>query len=419
MLTDPAPVVDLEALALLFAPPALLGEFVPACLWRGVDRVAPAEDRPVESASLRAVFRTAVADVVADSERIGVLVSGGLDSLAVLFHACEVADGRRVLAFTTDLVDDAGVAAGDVVRALIAALRLPAELVVLPAVGTSVEPSWSPAAPRLDALPGANARAAQLAHDRGVGVLLSGDGADELLGVPRFAFAAVAAQYDPAGGLRYVRDVARSGPGVLGELAGLAAQVLPRRLRARMYWAANWPEWCDPTASPVLAEPYRSVATDWAQQWVLQQIDDHAAVGRTWAEADAHDSFYPHDPIPAAGQVPTQPPFLAPAFISAALAIPLGRRFDPALPTAYQRCKAQVVDLFPAHLQATLPRAKQYFTTALTHLMPADRVAPLATAAGLFDQAALAVEDDPSVLLMAAATERWLARAQEVAGSTP
>jgi asparagine synthase (glutamine-hydrolysing) len=262
-------------------------------------------------------------------------------------------------------------------------------------------------------------RAAQAAEDRGVGVLLSGDAADELLGVPRFATAAVANQYGLAGAFRYVRDVAGSGPGVLGELAGIASHLLPSRFRARTYWAANWPEWCDPVAPQVLAEPYRSLATDWARLWVRQQIDEHAEAGRTWAEADAHDSFYPHDPIPAAGQVPTESPFLAPAFISAALALPLARRFDPALPTAYQRCKAQVVELFPAHLQTALPRVKQYFTTALTHLMPADREAPLATAAGLFDQAALAAEDDPSVLLMTAATERWLVRALELAQPAP
>ena len=97
--------------------------------------------------------------------------------------------------------------------------------------------------------------------------------------MPRYAIAAVAYQYALAGALRYLRDVAGSGPGALGELAGLIAHGLPRQLRARLYWAANWSEWCDPVAPAVLAEPYRSVATDWARQWVRQQIDDHAAAG--------------------------------------------------------------------------------------------------------------------------------------------
>jgi hypothetical protein len=82
-----------------------------------------------------------------------------------------------------------------------------------------MEPRWSAAGPRLDALPEANARAAQQATELEVGILLTGDGADELLGVPRFATAAVTAQHGPAAALRYLRDVARSGPGLLGELA--------------------------------------------------------------------------------------------------------------------------------------------------------------------------------------------------------
>jgi asparagine synthase (glutamine-hydrolysing) len=150
---------------------------------------------------------------------------------------------------------------------------------------------------------------------------------------------------------------------------------------------------------------------------VEKQVAAHAAEGRSWAEADAHDSFYPHDPIRAAGTVPTESPFLAPRFVSAALGVPLGRRFDPALPTAYQRCKAQVVHLFPPDLRASLPQAKQYFAAALTDLMPVDRAAPLATAAGLIDRETLAGEDDPSVLLMVAAAERWLAGAQTLLGS--
>jgi asparagine synthase (glutamine-hydrolysing) len=95
-LTGPAPVVDLEALALMLAPPALLGEFVPRSLWQGVRRVPVEIPQPLPG-SLPLAFSRAVAAMTADAEVIGVLVSGGLDSLAVLVHALRVAKRRRVI----------------------------------------------------------------------------------------------------------------------------------------------------------------------------------------------------------------------------------------------------------------------------------------------------------------------------------
>jgi len=133
---------------------------------------------------------------------------------------------------------------------------------------------WSAAGSRLDALPEVNAAAAAKAADLGCGILLSGDGADELLGVPRFATATatatatVARRRGLAAGVRYVGDVAASGPGGAGELAALAAHLPPRTSRARAYWAANWPSLVSPTASAVLAGPFRQAATAWARAWV-------------------------------------------------------------------------------------------------------------------------------------------------------
>jgi len=75
--------------------------------------------------SLPVAFTAAVAELTAAAETIGVLVSGGLDSLAVLVHALRVADGRRVVALTTDLVDDAGGSTVAVVARLLTCLRLP------------------------------------------------------------------------------------------------------------------------------------------------------------------------------------------------------------------------------------------------------------------------------------------------------
>ncbi|MEU3617697.1 hypothetical protein ABZ725_36100 [Streptomyces sp. NPDC006872] len=193
----------------------------------------------------------------------------------------------------------------------------------------------------------------------------------------------------------------------------MAARLLPAGPRARGYWAANWPTWCDPVAPAVLAEPYRSAATVWSREWVDGQVAAHAAAGRSWAEADAHDALFPFEEIPSAGVVPEASPFLHDAFLGAALALPPGYRYHPRLPSAYLRCKAQVVRLLPSGALSVLPRRKQYFAGSLGRQTTGGRPAPRCVEAGLLDPVALAAETDTAVLLTVAALERWLAGAQQ------
>ncbi|WP_340555935.1 asparagine synthase-related protein [Streptomyces sp. GSL17-111] len=417
-MAGPAPVVDVEALALLLAPPAMLGEFVPRSPWKGLRRL-PAQVPEPRTGPLPQAFARSVEELTAGADVLGVLVSGGLDSLAVLVHTLRAARGRRVVALTTDLTDDTGTSAAAVVRRLLAAMNLDAELHVLDPARDGCEPVWTPAGPRLDALPRINAAAAARAAEAGCHVLLSGDGADELLGVPRYATGAVAAQRGWRAAVRYAADIASSGPGLPGEVAAAASAVLPAGARARTYWAANWPAWCDPAAPAVLAEPYRSAATAWARTWVEEQIAQHAALRRSWAQADAMDALFPREAIPPADTVPEASPFLRPTLLVAALALPLGQRYHPALPTPYLRCKAQVVRLLPRSALPVLPRRKQYFKAALAHASVTGRNAPRCVAAGLLDPAALAVETDPAVLLVVAALERWLTGAEHALATRP
>jgi len=260
-------------------------------------------------------------------------------------------------------------------------------------------------------MPEVNAAAAEVASSLGVQVLLSGDGADETLGVPRFATAQIAARHGARAAARYAADVARSGPGLAGEAAATAARLAPRELSAQAYWALNWPAWCDPVAPAVLAEPYRRAATAWAREWVQDRLAAHAETGRSWAQADAHDAAFPHEAIPPAGAVPESSPFLHETFLAASLALPVADRYDPRLPSAYLRCKAQVVGLLPTRMHRVLPRHKQYFAAALKHQSATGRTAPACVRAGLLDPIALAAETDPAVLLVVAALERWLAAA--------
>lgn len=422
MVAGADPVVDLFALALLFAPPVLAGEFMPRCPWQGVHRVPTVAPQPasgVTRKTLRTGFRSAVRAAIGDFSVIGVKVSGGLDSLAVLVHVVAVAEGRPVVALCTDLTDDTGVSSRQVVCDLLKALRLDVELLVIDPTEHSAQPRWFAAGPRLDALPSVNAAAAELAARRGAEVLLSGDGADELFAVPRFAASKLARRCGVRAAARYVVDTAGSSPGWLGELAAPAARLLPPQGRARAYWAMNWPELCEPAAPNVLAERWRHEVTCWARSWVDQQIGGHAAACRDWSAADAHDAFWPHDALPSAGCLPEMSPYLHPDFLPIALGFPLTDRYDAALPTPYWRAKAAVVSLLPGTCQAVLPRRKQYFTAALADAVRSPIRADQSVAAGLLDPRALRVEHDVGTKMTVRAVEVWLDGALEAGARVP
>ncbi|MET9432299.1 asparagine synthase-related protein [Streptomyces sp. NPDC003036] len=417
-LSGPVPGVDLYAVGLLLAPPALTGEFYPVSLWRGVERLPVRPFTPVpHPGGLRAAFAESVRSLTEHADTIGVALSGGLDSLATLLHVCEIAGDRRVIAFTGEQRDDQGRSCVPVVRRLLSDLGLEdrVRLVVIDPERHRAQPVWSPVGPRLDSLPEVNAALSETAHRLGVDVLLSGVGSDELLGVPRYATGEIARRYGARAAWRYLRDVGGSGPGTAGEAAAVLARLAPAGASARAYWAVNWPEWTAPTPSPALAEPYRSYAAEWGRAWVEQRIASHAAEGRSWAHADAFDAFWPHEVIGQAGPVPEASPFLTEGFLSAAFAVPLAARYRPDAPTAYWRCKWLVLSLMPRRVLPVLPRRKAYYTAALAREATAlDARAPLLSVeCGLIDRSALAREKDTAFLMTLSAVEQWLLGARE------
>ncbi|MGH3622230.1 MAG: hypothetical protein ACRDQ5_10630 [Sciscionella sp.] len=93
--------------------------------------------------------------------------------------------------------------------------------------------------------------------------------------------------------------------------------------------------------------------------------------------------------------------------MAAGLGLPIVARYDPSLPTAYQRCKAAVVGLLPEWIRSVLPARKQYFTRALAESVRAELDVSVAAAAGLLDTDALATTDT-ATRMTAAAVESWL-----------
>lgn len=141
-------------------------------------------------------------------------------------------------------------------------------------------------------------------------VLLNGDGADELLAIPKYATAQIGRQAGVWAARRYLADARRGSSGGAGETLALVADRLPPRMRSRLYWAATWPAWCRPSISAVVREPWRTKALSWAQEWIGGQLDQHVQRRHRWAEADAADALWSRAYLPASGPVPEASPFL-------------------------------------------------------------------------------------------------------------
>lgn len=419
------PRFSLSKLALYLAPPALVGEFLPDCPWAGVSRLRPSVPWPEEgqgtSDDLLMQFRQSVSTCMGDASVIAVALSGGLDSTAVLFHAHELCqrEGRRLLALTIDLQDDAGRSCAVVAQQLIDALGLSCELdVIKGGVDPSLslpEPDWHPAGPRNDAMPRLNRALADVAANAGAEVVLSGDGADELLGAVRYLFPQLLCTHKWSTASSYLRDLLAGGGRrrLATEALAMMASLLPASSSILLYWATNWPELCTIKAPLILSEGYRSAVEAWTKSWVQQMLRFHAKHHRSWAICDAWDAVYPSDRIPPAGTLPERDPFMTPSFMQYAMSLPLNERYCAHLPTSYHRSKALVVQLYPPMVRAALPPAKQLFSRSFEKYQRRYLNVERCLTYGLLSREYLDTCRDASLLRTIQAIEQWIVGAEQ------
>lgn len=409
------PSIDLSAVACLFTNPSLLGEVTPDHLWRNVRQEWEAITPNLNGfASTRDAFNAVVSDLCADHARIAVQTSGGLDSLAVLYHVCRQFPEREVFAVCGDVIDDNGVSTVEVVRSLLLKLNLDARCkLIVTDVNSWIEwPRWSPHGPFRTTVPEAHMAmvAAAKAHD--ATILLSGDGSDELLASHRFATASVIKELGIRASLSYMKDAGQTGTGILGEFLGLISSVLPVETRLRMYWATNWPEWCRATVSSLIAPRFYEPALTWAEQWLQNALQNHIEVERTWGEAEAFDSWWPQPFFPPADDLCEGSPFMHRDFVAYGLALPLGRRYGPGHRTAYHRFKSLVVDLFEERDQPLLPPHKQYFTKMASSIDSQTIETPLLCDLGIFNKTSNQIQD-AATRKLARSVEMWLQGASQ------
>ena len=357
--------IDPERLALWFAWPAILGEFGPSSpTGYQYDPVLepPQPDRPLDD--YPAELDRELVSIAAEHERIAVLMSGGLDSAAILHRLVRLVGGERVVAVTADLTDDRGASSASVAAKLTAAID-PAVEIVVAEPDPATPARWSPVAPRLDAAPHHNDALLLAAARSGSTVVLTGNGGDEIFGAPRFLSGHLAAAKQWRKLLSYAADTSLySLEATWKEPLSAVSDRLPRRLMTAVYHRVAWQELNRPTPA-VLAERWRPVVETWSREWHHRIARIEAALG-SWAHLDAWWNVFPLAPL-AVGvdDIEVRHPFLAPRVLRAALARPVSDRYDHTWPYAYWRAKAGGVSLFDSSLLASLPTVKQTFRTTL------------------------------------------------------
>ncbi|MGH3873604.1 MAG: asparagine synthase-related protein [Pseudonocardiaceae bacterium] len=408
-------------LALWLAWPAIRGEFGPTHPFVGGPSMTMESPWPKADSKvldLRSDFLDSLRRAVSQHESVAVATSGGLDSLAVLanlIHEC--GHERRIVAVAIEMIDDLGQSNIPVVHRLVDGLGLTCDIRVRSLADRPTgQPQWHPEGPRLDALPSANRMLVEAAHDAGAQVLLTGDGADELLLSPQYMTPALVLAGRWGALRKYWRDH-RGEYYPTAELERLALRsiVVSSRRRAMLFMAGSHPELCRRPPHDFLNEPYRQLVDEWTTQWVRSLLRLHEDHHPTLSEMDAWSALYPHQRLRTAGLIGNEDPFLDEVFVEAAKRLPVHRRYDERYPHAYWRMKAQVIKLMPPGALPFLPTAKQIYRRAIVSRVDARTwSADCLMSSGILSERALCGDLDPMAATRVLEIETWLAEALDM-----
>lgn len=366
---------SLERLALLLDGLPFEAEFPPECPWEGVVRHRPPLDlSPLGSSDASALgeeFAAAVSRCLGDAESAVVLLSGGMDSWAVFVHAWRQAqrEGRRLSAVVWNLRDQFGKATAALVHRQLRALDISCDLHVLPAEWQALpEPAWSPLGPRHDYYTRLHQATVDHAASIGAGVLLSGQGGDEVLGAWNHLSASLVRGRRWHDLRRYLAAFGRGDSlvEVAGEAAAVAARRLPAHLSFQLYVATALREVINSGRPSVLTDVYRESVGDWTQRWLADRFTSFQEAGGDWTTASLRDSIFPwaYDAHPLGAPIRQRSPFVDEPFVRYAFGLPPASRFRAEGPYPYQWYKALHLRLLPAELRPLLPGYKQSYSDA-------------------------------------------------------
>ena len=261
--------IDLERLALWFSGPAVLCEFGPNSPTGHAQFPEPLlglSPNQGAGASIAEAIDDELCAIADAHERIAVLLSGGLDSAAVLYRLSRTVPSERIVAVAADLTDDQGNSSAEAATRIAEIIDNRIEIVrATPHTGAVAE--WSPMAPRLDAAPLYNDALIRAAIDCGCSVALTGNGGDELFAAPRFLLGQMAKKRLGRKLASYIGDtVLYSWEAVLKEPAGILADLMPRNTMRWAYDRIVWPENLV-SLYPGIVDEWHGPIREWSGEW--------------------------------------------------------------------------------------------------------------------------------------------------------
>lgn len=397
----------LEQLAIWLAWPSVHGEIAPNSPTGQATpdcdfSVTPASRQTPADAAVQAIEK-----VAQNHQRIAVLVSGGLDSAAVLSILRDIIPPERILAVTTTLVDDVGTPSSRFVNEIVRTVDPKIEIATISSPHHGPE-GWSLAAPRLDAFPKGNDAMLIKARDLGCTVAMTGNGGDELFGTPRFLSESLAAT-DYRSFLSYMGDtVLHSWEAVALEPLAFGLNKLPRRFHLGAYTRLMCRDDYH-TPSSLISEPYREAVKNWTNQWNKRVLTELSKL-HSWSEFDAWVNLFPiKRNISYVPGINLEHPLLDPIVISAALQVPLGKRYEPRLQHPYWRAKSGVLSLMSPRLLKVIPQHKQIFSATFAN-EEKNISAPILTEIGLIKHESAIDQASINMRARIQCLEKWLDR---------
>ncbi|MCM3895776.1 asparagine synthase-related protein [Gordonia sputi] len=327
----------------------------------------------LDSADIRnsASLREAISSAVNGQARIGVLVSGGLDSAAVLYLVSQiVSDPSRVVALNASILDNEEKPSHHFAEKIVNSIDPDIELHIC--YESDHQPSWNHEGPRLDSAPQLNDQIYKLASEIGCTILLTGNGADEICAAPRFLFSRLARGGRIRGLLRYFQDtVAYSLEAAVLEPTAVLASAMPAAFSTRLYSKLCSPEdsWNPPE---VLADEFKSEVATWSADWLAELNMHRFAYDGRWAQLDAMDSLLPVAYDFAIKPVPVYSPFRDMNVMRSLLNTKLEDRYGEHHTNPYWRLKSTIVDIFPERVLVELPNKKQVYGSSLKQIQHRD-----------------------------------------------
>lgn len=362
--------VSKEKIALMLSKVSVINEFFPDSPWNNESKVWKSFSYTYHTSdvtNLKLRFTHVISSIINKYDTIAVAFSGGLDSLAILLETSRQCKdlGKTCIAITAEMVDDKGESCFLQSQKVIKDFSIDCKHIKFVPKNSSTL-YWNKEGPRREAMPYAVQEMANIAESQNAKVILSGSGADSILGCPKYLTYTFLEQKKYTDLFYYVVDVGKAGFWALRrEFSSLFSNKLEPYLSVKAYMALSDPEVCDVEVNNHLNEPYKTLVNSWSKDWLINNIDLLIKHHSSWAKMDAINLINMYDPLPPAGEILHINPFEDDELVRISTEIPLEIRYNSSFPSAYLRQKSLVVSLIGIDNLKYLPQYKKTYRNTI------------------------------------------------------